>query len=75
MPKSSKSMRLFLFNGALFCLLGIWLSGWDQVHWVSYVLPGAFLLAAATGFCPGLLFSRWVTGELKSEQRGCVGDC
>jgi ABC-type polysaccharide/polyol phosphate export permease len=34
--------------------VGIWLSGYNTVHWILY-LPAAFLtFAAATGICPGL---------------------
>ncbi len=34
--------------------LGIWLSGYNSVHWVLY-LPAVFLtLAAFTGICPGI---------------------
>ena len=74
MRKSGKTMRLFLFNATVFSLIGIWLSGWDQVHWFSYLLPGAFLLAVITGFCPGLLFAHWVTGEKQGQCGKAVSD-
>ena len=37
--KSSKSMRRFLLMSALLMLLGIWLTGFNQVHWVLYIVP------------------------------------
>jgi len=61
--KSGNAMRLFLINAALFILLGIWLTGFDQVHWFLYVLPGIFTLSAAFGVCPGINLWRIVLGE------------
>lgn len=61
--KSGNAMRLFLLNAALFMLLGIWLTGFDQVHWFLYVLPGVFALSAAFGICPGINLWRMVLGE------------
>ena len=35
--------------------IGIWLSGYDAVHWLVY-LPTVFMaFAAVTGICPGLI--------------------
>lgn len=55
MFNASKTQRLFMFNLATFCLLAIWLTGFDKVHWFSYVIPAALYFAAASGFCLGLL--------------------
>ena len=63
--KSGNAMRLFLLNSTLFMLLGIWLSGFDQVHWIMYVLPVIFILAATFGICPGVNLWRMVLGEDK----------
>ena len=57
MFNATRTQRLFFFNLASFSLLGIWLSGFDQVHWFSYVIPAALYFAAATGFCLGRLVS------------------
>ena len=57
MFNATRTQRLFFFNLANFTLLGIWLTGFDQVHWFSYVIPAALYFAAATGFCLGLLVS------------------
>ena len=32
--------------------LGIWLTGWGQVHWLLYVLSGLLVFAGVTGICP-----------------------
>jgi len=43
--------------------LGIWLTGFDMVHWVLYI-PGALLaFGAITGICPGLGLWRKILGE------------
>lgn len=50
-------VRLFLGFISAFIWVGIWLTGFNIVHWVLY-LPAALLaLAALTGFCPGLFIS------------------
>jgi hypothetical protein len=38
---------------------GIWLTGYDKVHWLLYIPPLALLFAGITGICPGyMLLSR-----------------
>ena len=34
---------------------GIWLSGWNQVHWLLYLPPVMLIFAGLTGICPGLI--------------------
>ena len=58
MFKASHSVRLFLFNLAVFIMIAIWLSGFQNVHWFSYAVPAFLVFAAATGFCPGLFISK-----------------
>lgn len=61
--KSSPSVRLFLFIVGAVIWGGIALTGFATVHWLLYV-PAAFLvLAAITGFCPGLIISRYLLRE------------
>jgi len=38
-------------------LLGIWLTGFNIAHWLLFVPVVFFYFAAATGICPGLVFS------------------
>ena len=54
---ASKAMRLLFFDVTVFILIGLWLTGFDKVHWFSYVVPAFLLMAATTGFCPGLIVS------------------
>ena len=54
---ASKTQRLFLFNLASLILVGLWLTGFDKVHWFTYVVPASLYFAAATGLCLGLYTS------------------
>ncbi len=45
---------LFLFMAA-FISLGIWLTGFTNVHWLLYIPPAALLFAGLTGICPGYM--------------------
>lgn len=55
MDKMDPPIRaFFLFIGAILWL-GIWLSGFDRVHWVLYLPATFFVFSAITGICPGML--------------------
>lgn len=58
-----KSMRFFFFGAGMVIWLGIYLTGYDVVHWFSYFPAAFFLLAAITGICPGIIFSRMLFGK------------
>jgi len=60
---ASKTMRLFLFNLSLLILLGIWLSGFDQVHWFLLLIPAFLIFSAISGFCVGLIIPRLIFGR------------
>ena len=60
---ASKVMRLFMFNVSMIILLGIWLTGFENVHWFLYVVPAFFIFAAATGLCLGLVIPRLIFGK------------
>ena len=57
---ASASMRMFMFNSALLILVGIWLTGFENVHWFIYFVPAFFIFAAATGLCLGLAIPRLI---------------
>lgn len=50
--------RLTYMNIALLSMIGIWLTGFDQVHWFIFIAPGAMLLAALIGYCVGFDISK-----------------
>lgn len=55
---ASNTVRMLFFNATIIIMIGIGLSGFEKVHWFSYVLPTFLLFAAATGLCPGLMVSK-----------------
>ena len=62
----SAAMRFFFFVSGAVMWLGIWLTGFDVVHWALYVPAAFFCFAALTGICPGLILSRRVFDEKSS---------
>lgn len=67
--KISNAMRLLFFAVGSVIWVGIWLTGFSTVHWLLYVPAALLILAAATGICPGMIFSNMICGskEEKSE--------
>ncbi len=61
--KSSRAVRLFLFNSTLLIMIGIWLSGFDNVHWSIYFVPAFYTFAAVLGICPGMNLWRIILNE------------
>ncbi len=59
-------MRFFFLIAGAFIWLGIWLTGFEVVHWVLYLPAVFFIFAAVTGICPGMIISRAVFPEKKS---------
>ena len=50
---------VFLVMSAL-TLAGIWLTGFQNVHWLLYIPPAAMAFAGITGICPGyILFKKF----------------
>lgn len=56
MFKASKAARFVFFNASVILFIAIGLTGYDKVHWLSYLVPSVMLFAAITGLCPGLIF-------------------
>ncbi|MCH9741011.1 MAG: hypothetical protein K0U38_09265 [Epsilonproteobacteria bacterium] len=56
--KISTEMRLWFIGPILMLWIGIYLTGFDVVHWLIYV-PAIFaLFAFLTGLCPGMFLIR-----------------
>lgn len=52
------ALRMLVMSMSMVGAAGIFLSGYDQVHWLLY-MPTVFMaFAAATGICPGLIIWR-----------------
>lgn len=54
----AKPLRFFFFVTSLVIWLGVYLTGFQTVHWVSYIPAVFFMFAAITGICPGIVFSK-----------------
>jgi len=56
-------MQVFFLIISLMLWLGIYLTGFNAVHWVLY-LPAVFLaFAAITGICPGIMLTKKLLGN------------
>ncbi len=51
-----KALNMQFFTIALVVLVGIWITGFENVHWFTYVPVGLLSFAGITGICPGLWF-------------------
>lgn len=49
------AQRMLFISAALVIFIGIWLSGYNNVHWFLYVPVVLLTFAAVTGICPALL--------------------
>lgn len=47
--------RMLFLTVALLTGIGIWLTGWQQSHWLLYLLASLLTFAGLTGICPGLM--------------------
>lgn len=63
MFKAGKTMRLFFLNTSALAALIIWLGHYTQTAWLSYIIPGLFLFAGITGFCPGMILMGKLFGD------------
>ena len=59
-------LRMFLGFVALVIWLGIWLTGFDTVHWVLFLPAITLIFGAVTGICPGLGLWRILLGSKSS---------
>ncbi len=50
------AMRMTQLTIAAIILVGIWLTGFNNVHWLLYVPAAMLAFAGAVGFCPGAAF-------------------
>lgn len=50
------AQRMLFLTVAVLLGAGIWLSDWQQVHWLLYVPTVLLIVAGITGVCPGLSF-------------------
>jgi hypothetical protein len=56
LPKLNCVMRSSLTFATVFIWLGIWLTGFELVHWLLYLLALVVTFAAVSGLCVGGIF-------------------
>jgi hypothetical protein len=67
MDKINNVLRVFfLFFGSLIWV-GIWLTGFDVVHWILFLPATFFIVAAVTGICPGLILFNEIFKEKQTQ--------
>lgn len=49
------ALRVQFLAVSLLILIGIWLTGFGNVHWFLYVPVVALAFAGISGICPGLM--------------------
>ena len=49
------AIRMLLLTVSATLLIGIWLTGFQNVHWFLYLPVIALTFAGITGICPGYL--------------------
>jgi len=52
----SSALRAQFLSVAAIVFIGIYLTGFDKVHWLLYVPVIALTFAGITGICPELIF-------------------
>lgn len=67
LDKIHTPLRSFLFVTAAVIFLGIWLTGFATAHWLLYVPVVFFLVAAATGVCPGMHLAKKLCSKYDKE--------
>jgi len=58
MKNMNQAQRLTFVNITVLSIVGISLTGFDQVHWSIYIVPAALIFAAVSGYCVGFEISK-----------------
>ena len=53
--KASSAMRVWFLLFAIIIFVGIYLTGFSNVHWFLYLPVAGLVFAAITGFCPSYI--------------------
>ena len=64
MDKMDLATKAFFLFVGFFLWAGIWLTGFEVVHWMLYLPATFFVFSAITGICPGMILFK----ELFSEK-------
>ena len=58
-----KFMRIWFLVFAMIIVVGIYLTGFGNVHWFMYVPLVILVFAAVTGICPGQIGLKKMLGD------------
>lgn len=58
MINMTNPQRVLFINIATLSMIGIWLTGFEHIHWFAYIVPAALLFAAVSGYCVGMDIAR-----------------
>ncbi len=67
MDKMTASLKAFFLFVGIVLWSGIWLTGFDLVHWLLYTPATFFILSAVTGICPGMIFFREIFRDSQAQ--------
>ncbi len=67
MDKMDLATKAFFVFFGIILWSGIWLTGFDSVHWLLYLPATFFLVAALTGICPGMIFFKEIFREKETQ--------
>lgn len=61
--KAPVSIRVWYVIFAILIVIGIALTGFNNVHWFLYLPPAGLLFAAVTGVCPSQVVLNKIFGK------------
>ncbi len=67
MDKMDNAMKAFFLFVGLVLWAGLWLTGFEKIHWLLYLPATFFLFSALTGICPGMIFFNEVFKEKQKD--------
>jgi len=50
------ALRMVFITVSSLLLVGMWLTGFDKVHWIIYIPTAILMFSGLTGICPGTIF-------------------
>ncbi len=66
MQRLATPMRVWFILLGILLWLGIYLTGFSNVHWLLYVPAALFVLAGLIGICPSMILVNKMFGAKKS---------
>ena len=69
MQRASSEMRVWFALFGIIIWLGIYLTGFSNVHWLLYVPAAALIFAAITGICPSQILISSFFRSKKTEDK------